>query len=410
VKHEIYVNGSKVDTDGSNYTPHPINNVTAGTYTVRAVVTDNDGAKGENTISFTVGGSTGGGDTGGGDTTPPSSGDGSITSLQLMNANSDTAISTLTDGMEISLEATGNVPMTVVAQATSSVSAVKFSLSGPLSASRYEGSDPYALFGDIGVNLTGKTFPVGNYVLKVTPVLNGTNGADVVVNFKVVSSGSGDTGSGNDGGTSSGGITFDLINSSTDQVISSLSNGGTVNNGANINFKANSSFSGTKSVYLVLNGTTNRSRVENVAPYTLFGDSNGNYFNGSLPVGSYSLTATAYSGTNLSGTVLGTKKISFTVASSSGLAFSNEVVASAYPNPVPASTVSLRLPEEVAGEVQYSIINTLGMEMEAGKSTVETAGEDLTIYLNSFNTAPEGIYYVRVKTANGSYTVPLIKK
>ncbi|MEW7289617.1 Ig-like domain-containing protein [Aquimarina sp. 2304DJ70-9] len=64
-KHEVFVNGNLVDTDGANYTPHPIANLQEGNYTVKVVVTDNDGAKSEATKSFTVGNSNGGGDTGG---------------------------------------------------------------------------------------------------------------------------------------------------------------------------------------------------------------------------------------------------------------------------------------------------------------------------------------------------------
>ncbi|GAA4278327.1 Ig-like domain-containing protein [Aquimarina mytili] len=65
-KHEVFVNGNIVDTDGANYTPHPIENLQEGNYTVKVVVTDNDGAKGEATKSFTVGNSDGGGNNGGG--------------------------------------------------------------------------------------------------------------------------------------------------------------------------------------------------------------------------------------------------------------------------------------------------------------------------------------------------------
>ncbi|WP_378181230.1 Ig-like domain-containing protein [Aquimarina sp. SS2-1] len=61
-QHQVFVNGTLVDTDGANYTPHQISNVQAGNYTVKVVVTDNDGATDEDTKSFTVNGSGGGGD------------------------------------------------------------------------------------------------------------------------------------------------------------------------------------------------------------------------------------------------------------------------------------------------------------------------------------------------------------
>ncbi|MFL1897193.1 polysaccharide lyase [Aquimarina sp. 2-A2] len=65
-KHEVFVNGTLVDTDGADYTPHLIANLQPRNYTVKVVVTDNDGAQGDATKSFTVGNGTGGGDNGGG--------------------------------------------------------------------------------------------------------------------------------------------------------------------------------------------------------------------------------------------------------------------------------------------------------------------------------------------------------
>ena len=53
--------------------------------------------------------------------------------------------------------------------------------------------------------------------------------------------------------------------------------------------------------------------TENVAPYALFGDVNGDYISGFLANGSYTLRATAYSGSNGSGTNLGSTSINFTV-------------------------------------------------------------------------------------------------
>jgi hypothetical protein len=58
VKYEIYVNGELVDTDGSYFTPHVIPNIKAGTYSIKAIVTDDKGATATQTTSFTVGGST----------------------------------------------------------------------------------------------------------------------------------------------------------------------------------------------------------------------------------------------------------------------------------------------------------------------------------------------------------------
>ncbi|MFD0862245.1 Ig-like domain-containing protein [Sungkyunkwania multivorans] len=61
-KHQVYVNGDLVDTDGSNYTDHPLPNLSTGDYTIRVVVTDNEGSTGQDTISFSVTSGNGGGD------------------------------------------------------------------------------------------------------------------------------------------------------------------------------------------------------------------------------------------------------------------------------------------------------------------------------------------------------------
>ena len=68
------------------------------------------------------------------------------------------------------------------------------------------------------------------------------------------------------------------------------------------------------SVRLQLSGAKSVDRTENWAPYTLYGDQGDSALNGeSLPVGSYTLTATAYSEGRLGGDVLGTLTVSFTV-------------------------------------------------------------------------------------------------
>ncbi|HDZ03791.1 T9SS type A sorting domain-containing protein, partial [Maribacter sp.] len=47
---------------------------------------------------------------------------------------------------------------------------------------RNEGPAPHSLFGDIGVDIQGKPFPIGNYKLVANPV----SGPTITVNFSVV--------------------------------------------------------------------------------------------------------------------------------------------------------------------------------------------------------------------------------
>ena len=67
------------------------------------------------------------------------------------------------------------------------------------------------------------------------------------------------------------------------------------------------------SMRLHLTGTKTHDRTENITPYSLYGDSGGNLNGESLPVGEYTLKATAYSEARLGGNVLGTLEVSFSV-------------------------------------------------------------------------------------------------
>lgn len=67
------------------------------------------------------------------------------------------------------------------------------------------------------------------------------------------------------------------------------------------------------SVKIVFNGQV---RSESVAPYSLAGDTNGSYTAANLGVGSHSLTATAYSGFDLTGSAGPSQTVNFTIVNS----------------------------------------------------------------------------------------------
>jgi hypothetical protein len=217
----------------------------------------------------------------------------------------------------------------VVANTTGSVSTVEFQLSGPISIlSRTEGVQPFALFGDIGSDYEGSLFPVGSYTLTATSTTSSGVRNVVTVNFTVVD---------NTGET----FSFVLVDANTDQDIFTLNNGSNVTSGSNVNIRAVSPFANTASVYFELQGASSQTATENVAPYALFGDVNGDYISGFLANGSYTLRATAYSGSNGSGTNLGSTSINFTVGQGTSARMNTivdeELVSgmkvSAFPNP-----------------------------------------------------------------------------
>ena len=69
------------------------------------------------------------------------------------------------------------------------------------------------------------------------------------------------------------------------------------------------------SVRLQLTGAKSVDQTEGISPYSLYGDNGDGALHGQvLPVGDYTLTATAYSEANRGGNLLGTLEVSFTVA------------------------------------------------------------------------------------------------
>ncbi|WP_442485363.1 malectin domain-containing carbohydrate-binding protein [Aeoliella sp. SH292] len=109
-----------------------------------------------------------------------------------------------------------------------------------------------------------------------------------------------------------------LINANTDLPIpgyTSILPGSTINLAllptTAINVRANVSGS-VGSVRFGYDGNTNLI-TESTAPYAMFGDSNGNFYVGSLSVGSHTITATPFSGANATGSAGLALSVSFTV-------------------------------------------------------------------------------------------------
>lgn len=102
--------------------------------------------------------------------------------LIVLDARDDTELFALTDGLQINKSSIGDIPLGVIFNTNLNPNGVAFKLTGPLTQNRFEGPAPHSLFGDIGVDIIGKPFPVGNYTL----VANPNNGPTITVNFAVV--------------------------------------------------------------------------------------------------------------------------------------------------------------------------------------------------------------------------------
>ncbi len=103
--------------------------------------------------------------------------------LIVLDATTDTPLFGLTDGMQINKNDIGNTPLGIIYNEDLNPVRVKFILTGPINETRNEGPNPpYSLFGDIGVNIQGMPFPVGDYTLSANPKV----GPTIVVNFSVI--------------------------------------------------------------------------------------------------------------------------------------------------------------------------------------------------------------------------------
>ena len=111
---------------------------------------------------------------------------------------------------------------------------------------------------------------------------------------------------------------FNLINGSTNRVLKKLNKGGkyAINllekNYLNFQLKADID-EDSKSYKLTLEGPVTFSRIENAAPYALFGDTNGDYFGKPLLEGTYTLSATPFSERDAKGMKGAIKTITFEI-------------------------------------------------------------------------------------------------
>ncbi|SMD44497.1 delta-60 repeat domain-containing protein/Por secretion system C-terminal sorting domain-containing protein [Aquiflexum balticum DSM 16537] len=114
-------------------------------------------------------------------------------------------------------------------------------------------------------------------------------------------------------------VSFTLINSANNQDMFELTDGMVIDesqtSGLRLNIRANTNPTIVGSVYFTLSGPVNRDATENVTPYAIFGDKNGNYSGRTLPAGTYTLSAQAYSDRNRRGTAGPIKTITFTINS-----------------------------------------------------------------------------------------------
>lgn len=372
-RHQIFVNGTLVDTDGAGYTPHVIRNIAAGDYTIRATVTDNGGKTATSTVNISAGGGT--------PPPPPPGG----------NAAPTVSFTNLANGDQVNV---GSTVFVGINANDSDGSVVKHQVfvNGLLVDTDGSNYTPHPI----------RNIAAGNYTIKVTVTDNdGATGSSTVTIT---------AGSGTPPPPTNSDFSFNLINAASNSVIGPLVNGSSLSTTKtqNVNIRVNvPAGSGTKRVGVEVkrNGTTIREGFEFFWPYSVFGDTSGNYQGVTLQSGSYTMTVAAYTSTSDINSVVARTTINFTVGSSSGKS------AFLYPNPVSTDgKVSVRLPEGASGKYEYSVTNSLGVQVEKGTFDAASSQRDVELSLPNIGRQVQGVYYMTLRSSGSKETIPLIRE
>ena len=219
-----------------------------------------------------------------------------ITGYTLVDATTDLDLFDLTPGIVLDL---ATLPAQLNIRANTDltpVGSVVFALTGAETHAEVQNIVPYALFSDLNGDYYGWVPSLGSYTLLATPYDApdgaGAVGAPLTLSFSVINS--------------VGAVTsFTLVDADTDLDIATVPPGSALDLAMlptrNINIRANTSLPVVGSVVFSLTGPETRVSTENLPPYALFSDFNGNYAAWTPTRGTYQLVATPYAGSNGSG-------------------------------------------------------------------------------------------------------------
>ncbi len=289
-----------LEDDDENVTGHQV--ALSDAFQVRVTVT-----AGEETRSYIIEGS------------PPEVA--ALTGFVLVNASTDADLGAVSDGGTVSVSANGIYGIRAGVAASADVGSVVLSLAGPGTDDLHEQTEniaPYSLWGDRQGAEHGRALAAGSYTLTATAYAESG-------------------GTGDELGTLTAAFTveveaapvtpppaavltgFVLLDASDQSTVAALANGAEIDldsrSGGSFAIRATVAPNATVgSVALSLSGAKAVSRTENLAPYSLYGDDmQGTLYGGTLPAGTYTLSATAYAERRASGSTLGTLSVSFEV-------------------------------------------------------------------------------------------------
>lgn len=313
---------------------------------------------------------------------------------QAFDAITDEFIQTLTDSSTVALEAIEGGFINIVALATNGLEEAKsleFNLSGAEARNQKDSQLPFSLFGDNQGDFENWEVTTGAYELSSSAFdqmnAQGTSGNTYTINFGVdyqalISS-------------------FILVNADTNEDIMPLSESMDLSifqDNPNVTIRAVvgaplSTVAFAEKVQFNLSGALERYTEDNSAPYSLFGDDNGN-FNAWQPnpiVGDYTIEATPFARRNGTGTAGVTTSFSFEIVDDSIASFANNFNESLVAlNPL---TKTLTVSASGTEAVSFGVYNSNGANIYNGvTSEANSASIDLSKYTS-------GLYIV--KSSNG---------
>ncbi len=299
---------------------------------------------------------------------------------------------------------------------------------------------PYSLFGDKGVNVQPwQNIKAGTYTLSAE--VYGTN-VKKEITFKVVTQG-GDKPDqpdepdeptdpnepGNDGIS----VTkFYLIRANTNQRITEIKQGAVVQADFPVSIEAVTEGGKTGSVRFALNGNQNF-QTENVAPYALGGDTNGNFYAVSLKKGNNTVEAVPYAERKAQGAAGKALKITFSLQQGNNLVarFGNSAskkgaeavtiseldgaqvfaIKEAYPNPLAEELTIAYAGEFEENNITLRLVNQLGVHYKLNASQYRIEGSAIKVNVESLNLS-SGVYFLQVDLGASAErkTYRLIKK
>jgi PKD repeat protein len=208
-------------------------------------------------------------------------------------------------------------------------------------------------------------------------------------------------------------VSLTLIDADQDVDLFTIVNGQQINNaliqGKKLNIRANTNPSTVGSVSFLFTGPVNKTSTENVAPYALFGDADGNYAGSQFPLGTYTISATPYSGANKGGTAGLKYSLQFSIVglntaksavfrTTTDNSVINEDLRSVmvlYPNPA-ASDVQITLPDRSVYIKEVSLHDLSGRMVRRYEAAQAESREGEFRF--NVSDIEDGVYLVHLRT------------